>query len=107
MVLASVFAVIAALGLAASVSLAFASTSSQTQTASTYSIDCSKTSIPILNLPQTVQLKENGTTTIGGTTYWYVTFIPGWAKANESTATFHGVKFTLTVCQGTEEPSKF
>lgn len=98
MVVASVLAVVAALGLAASVSLTFASSSSQTQTTNTPNlIDCTSTNPPILNLPPTGQLKENGTTKINGVTYWYVTFIPGWSKANVSTVTFHGVTFMLTV----------
>jgi hypothetical protein len=98
MVLASVLAAVAAIGLAASVSLTFASTPNQTQTTNTTNyIDCTSTNPPILNLPQTGQLKENGTTKINGVTYWYVTFIPGWSKANVSIVTFHGVTFTLTV----------
>ena len=96
MVLAVAVSVIAAIGLAASVNYAFAlATSTQTATNSNYQ-DCTKTNPPMLRLSEFNQLKENGTTTINGTTYWYVSFIPEVPNLT-SVIVFHGVTFTLNV----------
>ncbi len=99
MALAVAVAVIAALGLAASVNYAFASAgSTQTSTATTTETSTTTvTSQSSLGAPQVDQLKENGTTTINGTTYWYVSFIPNHGVSLYDTVIiFHGVTFTLT-----------
>jgi hypothetical protein len=94
-VLAVAVAVFAALGLAASVNYAFAPTTTQTQTTtpSNYQ-NCGN--VTMVRLPQSIQLKENGTTTVNGTTYWYVSFIPEFTGPT-SVVLFQGVTFTLTV----------
>ena len=92
MIIAISVAVIAALGLAATVAYAFSSTGAgNNTTVNLGSIDCTSTNPPMLNLPAGSTLKEDGTTVIGGTTYWYVSFIQG----NLTTVNFHGVQFAF------------
>ena len=94
MVLAITIAVIAALGLAGTVTYGFSSTTSNTTSTTSSAIagiDCTTTNPPMLNLPPNSTLKEDGTTTIGGTSYWYVSFIEG----NMTTVYFRGVQFAL------------
>ena len=94
MVFAAAMAVVAALGLAGAVTYGFSSTATATTsvTSSTIpGIDCTTTSPPMLNLPPNSTLKEDGTTMIGGTSYWYVSFILG----NLTTVYFHGVQFAF------------
>lgn len=92
-ILAVSLAVITALGLAATVTYAVPSAGSSTSSSTTYlgSIDCTKTNPPMLNLPAGSTLNADGTTMIGGTSYWYVSFIQG----NLTTVDFHGVLFTF------------
>jgi len=112
MVVASVLAVVAALSLAASVSYAFAPASVQTSTSTnttTTSINTTTTTtiistntytVPLSSgQPQLFQLKENGTTTINATTYWYVSFEPFALSSglfDGGVIAFHGVTFTFT-----------
>ena len=92
MVLAISVAVVTALGLAVSVVYGFSSMGSGTdKTIYLGSIDCTQTTPPMLNLPAGSALHEDGTTVIGGTTYWYVSFIQG----NLTTVTFQGVQFAF------------
>lgn len=96
MVLAVAVSVIAAVGLAASVNYVFASTTSTQTNTSSNNQDCVNPTQPSLILPQFVQLKENGTTTINGTNYWYVNFIPVFVNGT-TLVVFHGVTFTFTI----------
>lgn len=102
-VITSAIAVVAALGLAASVTYAFGSSLgpggvTTIVNTSVNSIDCTKISGHQLTLgQQPIQLAENGTVTLGGRTYWYATFIPRYDGSTVSTIMFHGVNFTFTV----------
>jgi hypothetical protein len=49
-----------------------------------------------LNLPSNGTLKEDGTTIIGGTEYWYVSFVMG----NLTSVNFQGVNFAFNSSQG-------
>jgi len=89
MILAISVAVIAALGLAVSVTYAFSIP--RGSTINLGSIDCTKTNPPMLNLPAGSTLKEDGTEVVNGTTFWYVSFIQG----NLTTVYFHGVQFAF------------
>ena len=89
MVLAISVAVIAAIGLAVSVTYAFSIP--RGPTINLGSIDCTKTNPPMLNLPAGSTLREDGTEVINGTTFWYVSFIQG----NLTTVYFHGVQFAF------------
>jgi hypothetical protein len=96
MVLAVAVSVIAAVGLAASVNYAFALASSTQTSTSSNNQACENMTQPSLILPEVVQLKENGTTSINGTTYWYVSFIPVFVNGT-TLVIFHGVTFTFSI----------
>jgi hypothetical protein len=103
MVVAVTLAVVAALGIAATVTYGFSSATSSTAgtTSNTIpSIDCTSTKPPMLNVSPNSTLKEDGTTEIGGTSYWYVSFIQG----NLTTVYFHGVQFAFNDFMGSTFP---
>jgi hypothetical protein len=48
-------------------------------------------------MPRNITLSENDTTTINGTTYWYVSFVPRWTSEQATTdVLFHGVNFSVS-----------
>jgi len=54
----------------------------------------------VLNLPRNVTLTENGTISIGNTTYWYVSFVPRWTSfIDYSIVSFHSVDFSLSAVE--------
>jgi len=95
LVLSSVVAAIAALGLALSVSYAFPASTSSTPQSNVNSINCSPSDHGVLNMTKIVNLTANGTRTINGTIYWYATFVPSWSRFNESSVLFEGVNFSV------------
>jgi hypothetical protein len=93
-VLASTLAVLATIGLTLSVT--YALPPSPRSTNPIPSSDCLSSVPNVLNLPYNITLKEDGTTTIGNTTYWFVSFIPRFTDVYlGSYVTFHGVDFYM------------
>lgn len=88
----SVAAVAVAIGLAISITLAFPPAAQAPKRFSSGS--CPSTGLPLDILPPVSVLKPNGTVTINGTTYWYVTFIPDVSLTSEGFR-FQGVNFSM------------